>query len=1103
MRKLQIASLLLLACLSANADPITRQQAEKQAAAFLLQQNPQATLKTAVAHKAPRKVNGQASTDQAYYYVFNTEDSKGFVVVSGDDMAVPILAYSTEGSFNENDIPDNMRAWLKGYEKEIAWAQENGYQPASTTTSNNFNKFNGPVSAFEKVKLTATKKDVAYMVKTTWDQGSPYYNQCRFNNRSCYTGCVATAMAQVMYYWGVTGRNGQKFQHGCTALDGYTTETNKYSVGALSAVSQFSWSDMTTSAPSTTNAKNAVAQLMRYCGQSVFMDYTPSGSGASSLDIPAALINNFGYDKGAVHVERSKFSVSEWEDLIYNELANGRPVLMDGVDFDELVGHEFICDGYQASSNKFHFNWGWSGSYNSTYCALSALAPGGTGSGGTSSGNGNYTPMQGAVIGIQPPIDDSERETSSLDQLTIEALYLISPNRLSRDARSQDANTVRTRGLIFNNTTQTRTFEFCLGIFNEDGEMVDNTTVRNYGKIEPGDGYYFNNDFSFGGELPYGTYKIVPICRESGTDEWYAMNGGNKFYVQAVLTENSIELTPSVSLEFSNFQCKSSFFSKTNTVDIKNNGLEDFTSEAYLLIDGELAVYICPGDLSAGETKTYTIPYTSGNLQNANNVSILADGYGVGQYYNNTSDYADVEWDMDWDGYIDGDNNLYADSYKAKFYLDNKGSNAYSHTVTATLFEKGKSVSTGTSQTKTVTAAAKSRGEVEFEFTNITYGKTYDLQIKYYEKTAEVTETLSDYECAFTMKKGIVVIGDGEVYYPDGEGIISIPEDAIYVDARYSDKATSIGNGGNTNTLYLLKANANVPQTLEGKNVIKGNTAEMITIDDALEFQSPIDFTAENIEYKRTFTAGYDGTNPNWSTVVVPFDVNTVTNNATQKDIDWFHSNSDKGKYFWLMDFESESDEKVNFTYAEEMKAYTPYIITVASDAWGEKWNLVGKEISFKGQNANVKAGNYKAVTDKSGKFDFIGRTYSAQRNTIYALNENGTAFDFTKEDSNIAPFRAYFVGYYDNVQQLSIGFVDQNNNETTLVEPTNTNEPDGDVNGDGSVNIADVTALVDIILGNDNEAYDHTAADIDGDNNITITDVTALVNIILSMSAE
>ena len=78
---------------------------------------------------------------------------------------------------------------------------------------------------------------------------------------------------------------------------------------------------------------------------------------------------------------------------------------------------------------------------------------------------------------------------------------------------------------------------------------------------------------------------------------------------------------------------------------------------------------------------------------------------------------------------------------------------------------------------------------------------------------------------------------------------------------------------------------------------------------------------------------------------------------------------------------------------------------------------------------------------------------------------------------------------------------MDQNNNETTLVEPAN--EPDGDVNGDGSVNIADVTALVDIILGNDNEAYDHTAADIDGDNDITITDVTALVNIILSTSAE
>ncbi len=1091
MKRIYMILMALIAYTTSFADPITRQKAQQNAAAFLQQRNPGATLSTTTASKAPRKVNGKAVSDQAYYYVFNTDDNRGFVVASGDDVALPVLMYSTEGTFDEDSIPENMRAWLKGYEMEIQWAQENGYTTGNVENPSASVKLNGPKSlngVVQAVPMTASKSNISYLVETTWDQNSPYYNQCKFNNTYCYTGCVATAMAQVMYYWGVT----KGFKHGCTALSSYRTETKGYTVSAMSAVSTFDWSYMTASKPTSSNAINAVAKLMRYCGQSVYMDYTSSGSGAQSTDIPTALINNFGYDKGAVHVERAKYTSAEWENLIYNELANGRPVLMDGVDVDELVGHQFICDGYDASSNKFHFNWGWSGSCNDTYCALSALAPGGTGSGGTSSGNGNYTGMSGAIIGVQPPIDDSAREVSSLDQLTVEALYLVSPSVLTRDARSQDAAHIAATGVVFNLTESAHTYEFCLGIYNEDGELVETTAVRNYGEMPSGSGYYFNHDLTFGGEMPYGTYKLIPICRDAGTDTWYPMVGAGTRYLQAEISEKQITVKSGVSISMSNWKCTTSTsFGRTtytNSVDITNNGLEEFTGELFLLVNGSMKAYLSPASIAAGATKTYTIPITTQNVANLSNKIVLTDGYGIDIAYTNISGYAEVDWDMDWDGYIDADNNLYADTYKAKFLLSNYGDDSYSHTVTATLFEKGKKVSTGTSQSKTLTVAAKNKGAVEFEFSNVTVGKTYDLQIKYYEEDGEVTDTLSNYDCAFTMARGMVVVGDEMTYYKDQDGTVPVGSDAVYVDARYSDQSANIGSGGNTNTLYLLKSGSTVPSSLSGKNVVVGDTAEIISLDHDLAFYTPVDFTATNVTYKRTFGKGFDGETANWSTIMLPFDVQDIT--ADGHSIDWYRDSEDTGKSLWIMDFTDENNGKAAFGYPERLVANHPYIITVPADTWGAEGSLTGKELSFSGANVQFQTESPKGVVDRGERYDFIGRTYASSHTNKYSLNEVGNRFAYS-DAFDIEPFCAYFVAY----DQLG----SQSDVVLELPAPLPTVLLMGDVNKDGEVTIADVTALVDIILGKESESgYDRSVADMNGDGVITIADVTALVDKIL-----
>ena len=301
-------------------------------------------------------------------YVFNIGDGDGFIIMSGDDAAVPVLGYSEEGSFDPENIPINLQEWLEGYTFEIAMAQLNGY------------------AGVQPVKVSADKHDISAMVKSKWGQRAPFNSQCVFNGELCRSGCVALAMSQILYYWASIGRDGITFRGGCTALPGYTTSSNHYEVDSLPALESFDWDHMTNTKPTTTVAIAAIAQLQRYCGQSVNMDYTPTGSGAHTSAI--VFHDCFGYCQGGYKIYESYSSAEVWSNRIYNELDRGNPVMMSGYG---TVGHAFVCDGYQKSTGKFHFNWGFVGSCDGWY-AMDALTP----------GNYNFSESKSALIGVQP-----------------------------------------------------------------------------------------------------------------------------------------------------------------------------------------------------------------------------------------------------------------------------------------------------------------------------------------------------------------------------------------------------------------------------------------------------------------------------------------------------------------------------------------------------------------------------------------------------------------------------------------------------------------------------------------------------------------------------
>ena len=374
--------LALLCTDGAWADNVTAEQAHKLAQAFL---NNHLT-NTSKARRAPGTMPQLTLENQVSgLYVFNVSDDGGFIIVSNDDATTPILGYSDSGSFDSDNMPDNLKAWLQGYADEIAWLQQHG----STATT-------APNKAPRRVGTHSTTA-IDPLLTTTWNQGNPYNTSCPVysgNNRSA-TGCVATAMAQVMYY--TENKANNTTTSISTSIPGYTTSTYRISMPAIDAGSTLNWSGMTTSYSSTDDASD-IAKLMLYCGCSVKMNYGPS-SGAYTQDMAHALKTYFGYSSTTQFVSRSYYSYANWTDLIYHELSQARPVLYGGQSVDN--GHVFVCDGYQYENNAdlFHINWGWGGKSDG-YFVLSVLNPDEQGIGGSATSSA-YNTGQEAIIGIQ------------------------------------------------------------------------------------------------------------------------------------------------------------------------------------------------------------------------------------------------------------------------------------------------------------------------------------------------------------------------------------------------------------------------------------------------------------------------------------------------------------------------------------------------------------------------------------------------------------------------------------------------------------------------------------------------------------------------------
>ena len=335
-----------------------------------------------------------------HFYVFNAPaPNGGFVIVGADQAAPEILGYSENGSFDYNTIPENFKWWLSQYDLQIAEGIRLGVNAREIETTR-----------------AVTKTAINPLITTKWDQTYPYNSQLpdlftgtdyKSNNRLA-TGCVATAMAQVMKY--------HKYPEKGIGSATCSGTVNGVAFSANFGETTYNWTAMKDSYSSADSHEDAaaiaVATLMYHCGVAVDMGYGTlfsGGSGAAVAKVGPALINYFGYNKSLQYLTRNKYSDSEWEDIVYNELANARPVLYGGQSkvADNEGGHAFVCDGYDGS--KYHINWGWGGACDGYYAITGspALDPDGSGSGGAGTG-AQYKDDQEMVIGIEHSDDGGD-----------------------------------------------------------------------------------------------------------------------------------------------------------------------------------------------------------------------------------------------------------------------------------------------------------------------------------------------------------------------------------------------------------------------------------------------------------------------------------------------------------------------------------------------------------------------------------------------------------------------------------------------------------------------------------------------------------------------
>lgn len=583
MKKLSLTIAFFIASILLFAEHVNEDAARKVAIQFMRISAPETVKENENLTLAPTGM-------ELYFYVFNTDGSSGYVVVAADDKVTPILGYSNESQFDFSNIAPALHKWLEGYKDQIRDAVLYDIQPTEDITTKWESFRNG---TYEQSAERGTNA-VNPLVQTKWGQ-SPYYNaECPYDNtqgQRAVTGCVATAMAQIMKFW----------NYPATGIGFHSYQSNSYgTLSANFAGTTYQWSSM----PNSVNSNNsAVAKIMYHCGVSVDMNYSTTASGAWVISSDGAVCAEnsyktyFGYNPNTIQgLRKANYSETSWLNLIKNELNNSRPVQYAG--FGGGAGHTWVCDGYD-QNDFLHMNWGWSGQADAYYF-VNNLVPTSIGTGG---GLGSYNSGQQAVIGIQP-------YTPPAAVLDLYTSITVTPNPIYFNTSfTVNADVINNGGSPYNG-------EYCAALFNSSGTFVKYIGYilgTNGNALQAG--YHYTNGITFSdtntvSALVSGTYYVGIFYRATGSTQWKMAGSGSYTNPKQVTVNgpvNNLKLYSSITTSPSSALVQGQ--SATVTVDLLNMNASAFYGQyqAFLLdLEGKVVQQVI-----GSYTESQGLPYNT------------------------------------------------------------------------------------------------------------------------------------------------------------------------------------------------------------------------------------------------------------------------------------------------------------------------------------------------------------------------------------------------------------------------------------------------------------------------------------------------------------
>ena len=1098
MKRLSFLSVSLLVCLVAAASPVTQDEARQRARQFMARRAPLTAAKSMTL--ATRQPQRQAPATQAAtgaapaYYVFNIGDADGFVIVSGDDLTPTILGYADSGHFDTADMPDNMREWLRGCEEQTQWLRAGRKETTATLPQPTLHPFYEPTqTAMLKPGATAQRKapsvrhSVAPLLTTTWDQNDPYNRLLIDGSKHtdvCCTGCVATAMAQVLNYHGkLTGR-----PKTITAdIAAYSTKTAHYSVLPVSKGTAIDWDGIldayTYGTAATTDEErrqaDAVAQLMHFSGAAVNTDYGTAASGADPTLMPTALIKHFGYDAATRNANREAYSISQWNDIVYNELAAQRPVLMSGQ--SSGGGHAFVVDGFDGDE-LFHINWGWGGHCNGYYRLAIANPTDKQGTGAGDSADG-YSMYQFAVVGAQPDTGIPFKAEG-----------------LTMDFENIATNGATVTFGAYNQNEKTTAFDVGIGYFQDDGSIMP---IKYYdtGSLPQHYGY---KKLEFEVKLPKndGTaYKVAVVCREAGTTEWLTPMNPSTYYIEAIGRQGSVTLTivrPQVALNVEGIKFEAPLRAmRQNTANVTvTNAADEYYGSlnfSYRSADGT-DTGSCPVGvtITEGQTQTVQFPFKP---KNAGEYELKIEAEGAETAHTSkvevgrgapTSTNVNLGIDIRIANLNSKGNAILGNKAKMVVSVTNDTDTDYEGMFVMLLVKPGRF------SYSLVTRHFEAHSSVVLEQeSDVAQGEEYApvcmTAIPGRQMVTQQPSMFYGVEPAVT-----IYMADGTHHAIEALPQVEIPDSAVAVDLTGNTVTKTVTPSSNANCLYYLSEETATPEGLND-NVVKGAQAERLTLaDNALPFTPIASFNAGKATYTRSFDGGLkaEGTTLQhaWTTICLPFEAQACTlNDGTQ--VDWMKGDDGGRHNFWAMEFVGDEEGTLYFAPAERIQANMPYLLMVPGPGLKGLRDMTAAPVTFEASNAEIKAGA-KAIA-ASSNFKFVGTTETVSDNDkAYEIATDGSIC--TRAVVKAQPFRAYMkaMSHANPKNNVPISI-----NAVISAEPGENVPLKGDVNGDGAVDVADISAVITVMAGVATEGREK-AADVNGDKSVDVADISAIITI-------